>query len=307
MQKLLITILTVIIIYFQACSQDSRPYGKFLSDSIKIGKIIHFSLSFKHPRNMELIFPDSNYNYTPFEFIAKQFVSPTKTDSAESTDSVVYTLMSFEIDKIQYLTLPVFVFNQKNDDTVKIFSNIDSVFFSELIKVMPDTVVLKTNTNFQEVPLWFNYPRLIIGILIFLLITIVIWLIFGNKIKRKYYLYKLKKNYRKFVGKFDQIRSDVLIPLIKEGKGEKGCTEKDIEKLIILFKKYLSKLENQHYLTFTTKELFNIFKDDKLNHALQDCDRAIYGGKIPDSIENPLYVLQDFAEDRYKKQKTIDS
>ena len=279
-----------------ASGQDYRPKGKFLKDSIKIGEPVHFSLSYTHPRDMELIFPDSNYNFFPFEFLAKQYVSLTKTDSAASKDSVVYTLISFEIDKIQYLTLPVFLFQDNQDDTVRIFSNIDSVFLKELIKVLPDTVTLKENTNFQEVALWFNYPRLMIGIGIFLVIAIVIWLISGKQIRRKYRMYKLKKNYRKFVENFDQIRSDILSGLSRQNRGE---SEKDIEKLIILWKHYLSKLERQHYITFTTKELLKIFKDEVLNQALMDFDKAIYGGEIQDTIEKPLYILQDFAEERY--------
>ncbi|MCH8318810.1 MAG: hypothetical protein IIA88_10020 [Bacteroidetes bacterium] len=292
MTKNILSILLIFIIPFSSNSQDYRPKGKFLKDSIKIGEPVHFSLSYTHPRDMELIFPDSNYNFSPFEFIAKQYVSLTKTDSAASKDSVVYTLISFEIDKIQYLTLPVFLFQDNRDDTIRIFSNIDSVFLKELIKVLPDTVVLKENTNFQAVDLWFNYPRLMIGIGIFLVIAIVIWLIFGKQVRRKYRMYKLKKNYRKFVENFNQIRSNIL----------SGDSEKNIEKLIILWKHYLSKLEHQHYSTFTTKELLEIFKDEALNQALMDFDKAIYGDKLPDTIENPLYILQDFVEDRYTRR-----
>ncbi|MBW8050197.1 MAG: hypothetical protein FVQ77_07640 [Cytophagales bacterium] len=305
MTKNILSILLIFIIPFSTNSQDYRPKGKFLTDSIKIGEPVHFSLSYTHPRDMELIFPDSNYNFSPFEFIAKKYVSPTKTDSAASKDSVVYTLISFEIDKIQYLTLPVFLFQDNRDDTVRIFSNIDSVFLKELIKILPDTVVLKENTNFQEVALWFNYPRLIIGIGIFLVVAIVIWLIFGKQFRRKYRMYKLKKNYRKFVENFDQMRSDILsgLPALrKPDNWQAGKSEKDIEKLIILWKHYLSKLERQHYITFTTKELLKIFKDEVLNQALMDFDKAIYGDKIPDTIEKPLYILQDFAEDRYDRR-----
>jgi len=98
-----------------ALGQHQRPYGKFLSDSIKIGQPVKFSLCFKHPVDMEVFFPDSSYDYSPFEFIDKQYF-PTRSDSFSSTDSVVFTLMSFEIYKVQVLTLPVFIFPGKEDE-----------------------------------------------------------------------------------------------------------------------------------------------------------------------------------------------
>ena len=89
-------------------AQQLVPKGLFLSDSIKIGEEVIYSLSIEYPRGSNLIFPDSLYDFSPFEYIKKtEFF--TKSDSVKSFDSVIYYLSTFEIDPVQKLTLPVFL------------------------------------------------------------------------------------------------------------------------------------------------------------------------------------------------------
>ena len=135
----------------------------------------------RYSRDLSIIFPDSLFNFSPFEFEGKEYYT-TKTDSTESLDSVVYYLSTFEIDSIQYLSLPIF--QMKGKDTLRYFTTRDSVFLVELIQQLPDSVVLKENTAYLNIPTVFNYPYFLIGIVLLIVIVIAVLLIFGGRIKK---------------------------------------------------------------------------------------------------------------------------
>ncbi len=116
-------------------SQDVKPKGAFLVDSAKIGEQIPYSLSIRYPKQMEFLFPDSNYNFFPFEFISKDFFI-THTDSLGSVDSAIYYLATFEIEPVQKLFLPVFMISQ--GDSVVLSPPADSIYLKALINQIPD-------------------------------------------------------------------------------------------------------------------------------------------------------------------------
>ena len=61
-----------------------------------------------YPDNIEVLLPDSNYNYAPFEYIDKLYLS-TVNDSIFNYDEITYKFTSFNLDSIQFLKIPVFV------------------------------------------------------------------------------------------------------------------------------------------------------------------------------------------------------
>ena len=95
-------------------------------------------------------------------------------------DSTVYTVQSFEIDKVQYLQLPAIILN--GSDSTVINTPLDSIFLTELAPFVSDSTSLKKNLAYQNVNTQFNYPLLyyVLGGLI--LLTIILLLIFGKRI-----------------------------------------------------------------------------------------------------------------------------
>src|SRR5687768_12536023 len=90
-----------------ADAQDIKVSGGFLKDSVQIGEPVAYFLSATYPQSLTVLFPDSTFSFKPFEYNRKR-LSPTHTVGGVSHDSVVYYLSTFEVDKIQYLNLPVF-------------------------------------------------------------------------------------------------------------------------------------------------------------------------------------------------------
>lgn len=151
---------TFLLLTICAMGQEILPKGAFQEDSVKIGIPFPYTLSVKYSRDLSIIFPDSLFNFSPFEYERKEYYT-TKSDSLESLDSVVYYLSTFEIDSIQYLSLPIFQINGK--DTLSYFAKRDSIFLIELIEQIPDSVQLKENTSYLHLSTEFNYPYFLIG------------------------------------------------------------------------------------------------------------------------------------------------
>ncbi|MCZ6899577.1 MAG: hypothetical protein O7F74_05015 [Bacteroidetes bacterium] len=267
-------------------SQEVKPNGVFLVDSAKIGEQIPYSLSIRYPKQMEFLFPDSNYNFFPFEFISKDFFI-TRTDSLRSVDSAIFYLSTFEIEPIQKLFLPVFMISQ--GDSIVLYPPVDSIHLKALINQLPDSLNIKANSEYSEVFFDFNYPYLLIGVGGFMLLVVVGFLIFGKSIKRQYLLFRLKRNHRRFTQKFY-----LLIADLKSREGSLNA-----EKMLVTWKKYMEKLENIPYTKLTTKEIVSYPDNNSINDPLKDVDKSIYGSikieKLYESFEN----LEYFTEERY--------
>ncbi len=263
--------------------QDIEPQGYFVADSIKLGEETVYSLSVSYHRGTNVIFPDSLFDFAPFE-LNKKIEFPTRSDSLNSFDSAVYYLSTFEIDKVQKLSLPIFKI--LDGDSIKYVAHEDSIILEELIAQLPDSVVLKENSGYSEVDLEFNYPYLFIGLGIFAILVVAVILIFGKAIARKIKLYRLAQGHKKFLARFNKMLSDA------------SKSRASYEHLLLEWKKYMEKLEKVPFTSLTTKEITKIQFDQSLSSNLKDIDRNIYGkGEIKD-LSPCFNDLKDYTFER---------
>lgn len=269
-----------------AFAQDTKPNGYFLKDSVKIGEPVPYSLSYKDKKNRPVIFPDSLFSFAPFELIDKAYFD-TRSDSVNSIDSAVYYLATFEIDTVQSLSIPVFVYTGK--DSIPIYSAKDSIILNQVVTQMPDTVNLSETRAFQPVSRQFNYPYWIIGLIILGVIAIVVAVIWGREITKRIKLYRLKKKLEKFQQEFDQ-----------EIESISADTEKTkIESLLKFWKSYMESLEQMPYTKLTTKEIIQIQKNSSLEETLKSIDKNIYSTIAVTALQNDFEYLKDYSVDRY--------
>jgi len=283
--------LTVVTLTSQG--QEIKVSGGFLKDSIQIGEPLEYYLTARYPQSLTVLFPDSTFSFIPFEFNSKKFF-PTQTIQGISYDSVLYVISTFEVDKVQYLNLPIFVTSAK--DCTAYTPSPDSVYLAELIKnPPPDTVSvqnlpLKTNTLYEKVFSQFNYVILIILGGVLLITVIVVWVVFGKKIRTYFKVRKLQKNHLRFLNTFtghvQQLASDF--------------SQERAEISVSLWKKYLEQLEQKPYTKLTTRETMQLELNEQLGQDLQMIDRAIYGNQT--AVLEPLQKLQQFAEERFHKK-----
>lgn len=284
-----ISLAILFIILFSAIhAQEISPFGKFTKDSVMIGEEVQFSLSVRYPKEWYVIFPDSTYDFEPFEYYSKEFY-PTRADSTHAIDSVVYTLSTFEVDLIQKLQLPVFLLD-KNDST-KIISNPDSVVLNELVRAVPDSLTLKENLTYREVDYTFNYPYLAIGMAVLIALIMIGYLVFGEAIRTKIRLYRMRKAYENFSMQFDQGLSNIR-------KSERNAAL--IEEVLVIWKRYMEKLENRPFTKYTSKEILMAGFEKDLKTVLNKIDGAIYGAIGDDEMHKNFETLEDFTLERYK-------
>jgi hypothetical protein len=276
----------VFLLLWTTTSQGQISVGKFITDSIQVGKPIFFSLSIKHRPDLEILFPDTNaIFFKPFECKSLQFF-PTRTDPQGSLDSAVYELVSFEVEPIQYLSLPVYVY--ASQDCTAVMSNRDSIFlnqksqFISQLQVVKDFVPLQTQTNYPLVGF------IILGF--FVLIVLIAWL-FGKNIRRQWERYLLWRNYREFKNDFE----DFI-------KNKKNDAIVNTEKALNLWKMYMGRLEKKPLYTFTTRELSEYFKNQDLADALRTIDGIVYGGLDSPKRFDSLMILRYLAREIYRKK-----
>jgi len=267
-------------------AQDLKPRGYFLKDSVKIGESVAYSLSYKDKKNRPVIFPDSLYSFAPFELLDKAYFD-TRSDSINSIDSAVYYLATFEIDTVQSLSLPVFVFT--GQDSIPIFSEKDSIVLNQVVTQMPDSVNLAETKAFQPVSRQFNYPYWVIGLIILGFIALIVSVIWGEEIAKRIRLYRLKKKLEKFREEFD-----------REIESISAETEKPrIESILKFWKSYMESLEQVPYTKLTTKEIIQIQKNSSLEETLKSIDKNIYSRLAVSALQNDFEFLKDYSIDRY--------
>jgi hypothetical protein len=201
----------VVSLSLTALAQDVKVSAGFFADSITVGDKTSFYLTARYPRNVTVLFPDSTYAFAPFEFEAKRYF-PTTTSDNVSYDSVIYTLSTFEIDRVQRLSLPVFEITDL--DSVRHFSSADSVLLTPLVTMSLDTIPvdqlpLKLNVAYQRLSTIFNYPVVLIIVSVVILLCAVGWFIFGKKIIRHFRAKRMIKFHQKFLASYSALVASV--------------------------------------------------------------------------------------------------
>ena len=282
----------LIYLGFQAVAKD-KPVLRFHQKTTWIGAPIHVSLSYRHHKEQEILFPDTLYHFSPFEFVKKE-IFPTKTLDSISVDSVVYTLNTFEIGSIQTLVLPIYIYAYK--DTALVFSNPDSIQIKRLVTDNKPDLTLKIDTQFQELSPSFDYIFWIGIVLSIFIIAVSTYLIFGKRIKKQIKLYLAKLAYDKFIYDFERMISQI----------NSKKNNADLDKLLGIWKKYLQNITQAPATTFTSKEISELINNQKLSLALNNIDRAIYGGEFEVEVLQELTLLKIIAKEYYiKKQEEV--
>jgi hypothetical protein len=276
-----------------AFCQEIKVRGQFLSDSTRIGAYVPFALTARYPKNQDILFPDSTFSFAPFEFHKKLFYT-TVTKDTLSYDSVVYYLSTFETDLLQKLRLPVFVIQPR--DCTKVFSPEDSIGLKRVVLSFPDSLSIdklpvKMNTAYQKVSWTLNYPffALLAGVLGAVLL--IVWTMFGKRIRKYYALKRLQKNHLAFQDRFNQLSAQL----------QSSLTASHAEEALIVWKKYMEGLIAKPFTKYTSKEIIAQEKDSILGDALRSMDRLIYGG-MTELSDASFSTLQAYTEAQYHKK-----
>jgi hypothetical protein len=288
----LIVLLAIGVHSLQVLGQQlPKPKGVFLTDSIEVGKPLFYALSFRHLPQTEVFFPDSTFNFAPFEIISqKNFIS--STDRRGTLDSILYQLVTFDVTSEQSLKLPVYVFDGK--DCTAVYPENDSVILKKSsLTAADDGAILRPEVRLSPLNSEFNFS-IAIGILALTIAVVgsVNW-VFGREIQKQWRLIKLQRRHLEYLRSFNR--------LFRNARDKNNI--KDAEKAIIVWKNYLERLENKPFATYTTREIMDNMPDDELADALKNMDGIIYGQVKSRNMDKSLEVLKAGATRIYKNKR----
>jgi hypothetical protein len=287
--KSLVSLLICVSCFFvsiQVFAQNPRLH--FISRGVAIGEDVKVSLSFDHPYQLDMFFPNSPELFAPFELKNTAFFQ-TFTKDTISTDSMIFTLRVFEINKIQKLSLPVSLV--LNKDSLTYWSNMDSVILQEFI---PDSILkdaeIGSSSGFlqQSENQKLSIPvKIVMGS--FLLLCLVA-LAFRNKIKIFIDYLRFQKKQRDFVTKFKKMmRAEESLELLQN--------------VINSWREQMTILERKPFDTLSSVE---IEKESGQNagQALREIESSLFGSQKSDRIPIALQILFDKVRETHKAKKS---
>jgi len=269
-------------------SQQVKPIGAFEKKAVKLGEPIAYTLVLRHPASMEVRFPDTLFNYKPFELVAKKYFDTRTDHTGQSLDSAVYVLATFQTDSILHFALPVIV--MRNGDTTTVWTDSSAVLVEKIILAAElESAKLISTTDYFEVSKDWNYPYIGIGLLGFLVLIGVIYWLFGESIRKAFRLQRLRRRFERFMSEYLPYTQQQLSP-------------EAAEHALALWKSYLQGLQGIPYTTYTSKEIEAILPDATLQQTLKQLDLAIYGKKIDRKTVEAAMFLADFAGEAYRRK-----
>ncbi len=273
------------------------PVGRFLTDTIEIGRPFQYALSFWHRSGEDVFFPDTSRHFAPF-WVRDVTLFPTRTQDvgtmdAMSLDSAVYTLVSFETAGLQPLQVPIRMTN--GPDSVVLLSTPDTVFLrSHLMDLSrPGALTLIAETEVVPLRQQFNYPYLLITLLGIGLVLGVIYGLFNRFLRRQWRLLQLDQRHRRFVREFTRLKRDITADTATD----------TANRAVVGWKIYLERLEREPYASLTSREIADRINDEWLTDALREVDQMIYGGAFSERSIEALKVLRTVAIRRYQVRR----
>ena len=189
------------------------------------------------------------------------------------------------MDSIQSLQLSSYIISR--GDSLKITSNTDSININnEIISINPNLKV-KYNTIYSKIQSLINYKNILTISSIVISIIILVYILFGKRVRKYIKIRSLNKKLKKFTIKYEK-----QLSIYNSNK-----FKNELEKLLIIWKVYMEYISNNPYLSSTTKEIEKFKKDIKIIKSLKEIDRKIY------SKENEGVELKDinYLYDEAKK------
>jgi hypothetical protein len=282
------------IFYFT--SSHAQPVGTFLDDTIEVGRPFRYALTVRHPASDDVLFPDTARQFAPF-LVRDVAVFPTRTQANSSTDSAVYTLVSFEVSRARTLRVPVYIV--RGTDCTAVLAAPDTVFLRSavLASARPDTLRLLPDTHVATLPQQFNYANLMLTATAMGVVVMALYILFGQAARQRWALYVLGRKHQRFLDRYGQ-----LIGLLSSAQVSPEAASEAANQAVVTWKQYLEKTERQPYTSLTTREIGDRIGDDRVADALRETDRMIYGGTFTDESPKALQILRDVAVAAYTRK-----
>lgn len=279
-----ILLLFLFIAPYNLSAQEVKVRGYFTQDSAKLGERVAYVLKAEYPSGMDILFPDSLFNYGSMEFLEKQTFQSFTRDSV-TVDSAVYFLSNFSLDPVKRYHLPVFEILRYDSIT---HSPPDAELALRLtIDKLPDALTFEETNAYQSMQAEFNYPVLILLISVLIVALILGYYFFGERIKNEWLVYLEKKRRKRFLSRWENAQSAFF--------AEKSLQTAD--DLLGIWRSYMESLTGQPYREWTATEIAENLQKPELVSDLREIEMVIYANRITDGIKQSCDRLSLLSEE----------
>jgi hypothetical protein len=158
---------------------------------------------------------------------------------------------------------------------------------------MPEKPVFETALSPVPVARSINYPYIIIGASAIILLVLIVNFFFDRPIQKFIYLFLEARRHKAYLNQFEKINARM----------ENVLTVDAVEKLLVTWKKYLQRVNEHPYTSFTSREIYQVLPDPVLRDALMEIDRWIYGGLDMKDWRSNFAYLKEISIQFYQKKR----
>ncbi len=286
---IIISLLFILFSTFVSAQERLKVEGYFLQDSAKLGEKVGYVLKAHYPSEMDIVFPDSTFQYQDFSFLGKETFTSFTQDSI-TQDSAVYYLSNFSLDPVKSYALPVFEILKY--DSLSHFAPEDSLVLQLTIDPMPQELAFRENNQYMPLEKAFNYPVLLAIMVGLILVTVLGLVIFGDKIRKQWSIRKLKKQHTLFAKKWEK----TVIQM------EKSPSLQAADELLWIWKDYMGNLTGQPYPEWTSTEISHFLKKPDLVKDFRKIEMIIYAGQGAENLPPTCNKLQTICNNMYHQK-----
>jgi len=271
--------------------KELQPEIRCSKDTVKIGEPFEISLFLDYPSGWQILFPDSSFSFGNAMLTGRRFF-PTRSSSELSRDCVVYSLSCFDPDSGQTFRLPVLLLGES--DTTYFYGPEVRVAIRQVLPAGKEkNPIFEEDVNPLAVALRLNYPYLLSGIAALLALVLLVNFFFDKPIQKFFYLWVEQRRHNRFLRAFSRMEQIL----------ENDQAISHMEAIIVLWKRYLQRVEGKPYLTYTSLEINRLLADQNLKKVLQAIDRWIYGGMPIENLSLCLRNLREKSVELYEKKR----
>jgi hypothetical protein len=270
-------------------SQDLKVEGYFLQDSAMLGERVGYVLKATYPSNLNVLFPDSSYQYGSMEFLDKQIFTSYTQDST-TLDSAVYYLSNFSLEPVKQYRLPVF--EVLRYDSISHFPQDAALHLKLTIEEMPEELEFKETNRYQPIDKDFNYIYLIIGLVVLLVLAVVLFLLFGKRISKSWKIYQEKRRQKRFIARWNATkRAFISQPTLDHA-----------DELLGLWKARMENLTGEPFKEWTATEIAEHLEMPEVLADFRKIELIIYAARPAEDVEQACDHLEAISTSTYQQK-----
>jgi|GEM_PF-5600757 len=257
----------LLCLYLLSGAQPSARL-KFSTDTLAIGRPFEAMLTLNSKSKGQWVFPDSSNSFGSFELVSLERQGDTLS---ENEITLRYQFRSFDLRPNQSLRLQSLWIRGK--DTLKVWSNADSVRIQSRIPVWHDTLPLLRYTNFYTIVPPTDYSLYLLILLSSILILTLLFLLLRKPVLKMRAKGRIRIRWQRMVHALE------ALPISEPDNFMYGLNH--------IFKTWLSDSDAHRYESMTTTEIREwedaVLQENKELHTLliqmsSTADRTVYGG-----------------------------